>query len=138
MACSWTDATLFFNGKLHKILLILKNCVCFTNFTLMLGWWCIAGLTTLVFPFCGWVFPASAQRLVFQKDLVCVVLLVERKEGNVLFNDTLSTFYWRLYGIGHMVKNHSDCERGKLLPLHGLLLLISSKGSFICTIPQIW
>ena len=26
------------------------------------------------------------------------------KEGNVLFNDTLNTFYLRLYGIGHMVK----------------------------------
>ena len=31
-----------------------------------------------------------------------------RKEGNVLFNDTLNTFYLRLYGIRHMVKDHSD------------------------------
>ena len=31
-----------------------------------------------------------------------------RKEGNVLFNDTLNTFYLRLYGVGHMVKDHSD------------------------------
>ena len=36
----------------------------------------------------------------------------------------------------HMVKNHSDCERGNPLPPHGLLLLINSKGSFICIIPQ--
>ena len=28
--------------------------------------------------------------------------------GNVLFNDTLNTFYVRLYGVGHMVKDHSD------------------------------
>ena len=28
-----------------------------------------------------------------------------RKEGNVLFNDTLNTFYLRLYGIAHMVKD---------------------------------
>ena len=34
-----------------------------------------------------------------------------RKEGNVLFNDTLNTFYLRLYGIRHMVKDHSDSER---------------------------
>ena len=34
-----------------------------------------------------------------------------RKEGNVLFNDTLNTFYLRLYGVGHMVKDHSDSER---------------------------
>ena len=35
-----------------------------------------------------------------------------------------------------MVKDHSDGERGNQLPPHGLLVLISSKGSFICTIPQ--
>ena len=44
-----------------------------------------------------------------------------RKEGNVLFNDALNTFYLRLYGVGHMVKNHSDSERGNPLPPHGLL-----------------
>ena len=44
-----------------------------------------------------------------------------RKEGNVLFNDTLNTFYLQLYGIGHMVKDHSDSERGNLLPPHRLL-----------------
>ena len=59
-----------------------------------------------------------------------------RKEGNVLFNDALNTFYLRLYGVGHMVKDHSDSERGNLLPPHGLLFPINSKGSFICTILQ--
>ena len=34
-----------------------------------------------------------------------------RKEGNVLFNDTLNTFYLRLYGVVYMVKDHSDSER---------------------------
>ena len=58
-----------------------------------------------------------------------------RKEGNVLFNDTLNTFYLQLYGIGHMVKDHLDSERGNPLPPHGLLFPISSKGSFIYTIP---
>ena len=33
------------------------------------------------------------------------------KEGNVLFKDALNTFYLRLYGVGHMVKDHSDSER---------------------------
>ena len=33
-----------------------------------------------------------------------------RKEGNVLFNDALNTFYLRLYGVRHMVKDHSDSE----------------------------
>ena len=54
-----------------------------------------------------------------------------RKEGNVLFNDTLNTFYLLLYGISHMVKHHSDSERGNPLPPHGLLFPINSKGSFL-------
>ena len=33
------------------------------------------------------------------------------KEGNVLFNDALNTFYLWLYGVEHMVKYHSDSER---------------------------
>ena len=59
-----------------------------------------------------------------------------KKEGNVLFNDALNTFYLRLYGVRHMVKNHSDRERGNPLPPHRLLFPISSKGSFICINPQ--
>ena len=61
---------------------------------------------------------------------------MQRKEGYVLFNDALNTFYLRLYGVIHMVKDHSDRERGNLLPPHGLLFPITSKGSFICIIPQ--
>ena len=48
------------------------------------------------------------------------LLRYTRKEGNGLFNDTLNTFYLRLYGVRHMVKDHSDSERGKPLPPHGL------------------
>ena len=59
-----------------------------------------------------------------------------RKEGNVLFNDALNTFYLRLYCVIHMVKDNSEMERGNPLPPHGLLFPISSKGSFICIIPQ--
>ena len=58
------------------------------------------------------------------------------RERNVLFNDTLNTFYLRLYGVRHMVKDHSDSEKGNPLPPHRLLFPISSKGYFICTIPQ--
>ena len=65
-----------------------------------------------------------------------VRLKESRKEGNVLFNDALNTFYLRLYGVRHMVKDHSDSEKGNPLPPHRLLLSINSKGSFICTIPQ--
>ena len=43
-------------------------------------------------------------------------------EGNVLFNDAPNTFYLRLYGVRHMVKDHSDTEKGNPLPPHRLLL----------------
>ena len=32
------------------------------------------------------------------------------KEANVLFNDAINTFYLRLYGVRHMVKNYSARE----------------------------
>ena len=35
-----------------------------------------------------------------------------KKEGNVLFNVAVNTFYLRLNGIRHMVKDHSDSENG--------------------------
>ena len=54
-----------------------------------------------------------------------------RKEGNVLFNDALNTFYLRLYGVRLMVKDHSDSEKGNPLLPHWLLFPINSKGSFI-------
>ena len=57
------------------------------------------------------------------------------RDRNILFNDALNTFYLRLYGVRHMVKDHSDSEKGNPLPPHRLLLSINSKGSFICTIP---
>ena len=63
-------------------------------------------------------------------------LFYGRKEGNVLFNDALNTFYLRLYGVRHMVKDYFDSEKGNPLSPHRLLFPISSKGSFICTIPQ--
>ena len=45
-------------------------------------------------------------------------------------------FILRLYGVGHMVKDHSDSEKGNPLPTHGVLFPINSKGYFICTIPH--
>ena len=67
---------------------------------------------------------------------VSVIREGRERERNVLFNDALNTFYLRLYGVRHMVKDHSDSEKGNPLPPYRLLLFINSKGSFICTIPQ--
>ena len=44
---------------------------------------------------------------------------VSRREGNVFFNDAVNTFYLRLYDVGHMVKDHSDMERGNPMSPHG-------------------
>ena len=58
-------------------------------------------------------------------------IIILRKEGNILFNNTLNTIYLRLYGVSHMVKYHStDSER------NGLFFPINSKGSFTCTVQQ--
>ena len=53
-----------------------------------------------------------------------------------LFNDALNTFYLRIYGVGHSIKDHSDSKRGnQLLPLYELYL-INGEDSSIRTIPQ--
>ena len=44
------------------------------------------------------------------------------RERNMLFNDALNTFYLWLYGVRHMVKDHSDSEKGNPLPPHRLLI----------------
>ena len=59
------------------------------------------------------------------------------REREMFYLTTHSThFYLRLYGVRHMVKDHSDSEKGNPLPPHRLLLSINSNGSFICNIPQ--
>ena len=55
---------------------------------------------------------------VFQLLYICVFEIDRRKEGNVLFNDALNTFYLGLYGVKHTVKDHSDSERGNPLRPH--------------------
>ena len=99
---------------------------------------------------CGRVVDAVVLAVAVVVD-VDVVVEVDRLVGNAteskgffismkrikdhLNRKTEEVFYLRLYGVGHMVKDHSDSERGNPLPPHGLLFLISSKGSFICIIP---
>ena len=38
---------------------------------------------------------------------------MSERSYHVLFNDTLNTFYLRLYGVRHMVKDHSVSEKGR-------------------------
>ena len=54
--------------------------------------------------------------------MVVPILLYEgRKKGRKdLFNYTLNTFYLRLHGVRHMIKDHSDSEWGNPLAPLGL------------------
>ena len=61
----------------------------------------------------------------------------KKKEGNVLFNDSLNTLLLMVMWRRLVVKDHSDGERvNSLPPLYELLFPISRKGSFIRIIPQ--
>ena len=53
-------------------------------------------------------------------------VLSNMKEGNILFNDALNTFYLRLYGVRHMVKDLSDSEKGNSFRLAARVLLYAS------------
>ena len=64
------------------------------------------------------------------------LLLIAEETENVLFNDALNTFYLRLYGVRHMVNDHSDSGIGYPLLPHGLLFPIISKDDFIYIIPE--
>ena len=60
-----------------------------------------------------------------------IVDLSRNKKGSkCLFNDALNTFYLRLYGVRHMVNDHSDSEKGNPLPPHRQLLSINRKGLY--------
>ena len=79
--------------------------------------------------------PSHDERTLLPRSYISLLTGYRRKD--FLFNDALSTFYIRLYGVIHMVQDHSDSLRGNPLPpLHGILFSISSKGSFISIIPQ--
>ena len=61
--------------------------------------------------------------------------IYRKKEGsNVLFNDALSTFYLWLYGVRHMVEDHTDSERENLLLPHRQYLF----GTYIYTHTDAW
>ena len=82
-------------------------------------------------------FPSFLRNIIVDENVFLCVVKEGRKE--MFYLTTHSThFILRLYGVGHMVKDHSDSKRGNPLPPHGLLFPINSKGSFICIIAQTW
>ena len=61
------------------------------------------------------------------EPIICDVIRI----GPALYH----TFYIRLYGVKHIVKDHSDSERGNLLPPHGPLFPINIKAVFYMHYP---
>ena len=49
----------------------------------------------------------------------------KERHRNVLFNDARNTFYLRLYGVTHMLEDHSDSKRGNPLPPHRLHIWVT-------------
>ena len=95
-------------------------------FQLVLHDWCNKG-RGMCYPVCV-IVHIKEPLLLIDKSSLC---------GGSGFPLALNTFYLRLYGVKHMVKDHSDSEKGNPLPPHRLLLSINSKGYFICIIPHI-
>ena len=81
--------------------------------------WAVSSfLLSLSSPRIHTTIPCPANMLLF---LIPLILRVNNywqdkweRKGNVLFNDALNTFYLQLYGVRHMVKDHSDSERGNM------------------------
>ena len=69
-----------------------------------------------------WCGGSSDRSLMVDLFELSLVPAIGSMTGNVLFNDVLNTFYIQLYGVGHMVKDHSD--RGNML----LPLLLDGEG----------
>ena len=97
------------------------------------SWFCWKALQPVPhYSFAEWTCVVGLLNKLLCISIQCFMFsFYRRKEGNVLFNDALNTFYLWLYGVRHMVKDHSDSKKGNPLPPHGLLFPISSKGSFL-------
>ena len=67
---------------------------------------------------------------------VCKLQFKPKGRKGMFYLTTQTQHVFLFYG--NMAKDHSDRQRGNPQPsLNGLLFRINSKGSFICTIPQI-
>ena len=53
--------------------------------------------------------------------------MFEARKEIFLFDDALNIFHLRFYGVGHMVKDHTDSERINLLQIFQWLLFPISK-----------
>ena len=61
----------------------------------------------------AWIIQQTQQDITRPKKLKQIIFgfFDDMKERIVLFNNTINTFYLRLYGVRQLVKYHSDSER---------------------------
>ena len=89
------------------------------SFQLVLHSWCNKG-RGMYYPVCGMVH-IKEPLLLIGKNSTYIKQMEGRKEM-CFFNDAFNTFYLQVCDVGHMVKYHSDGERGNPLPpSHGLI-----------------
>ena len=82
-------------------------------------------------------YPVNITNLCFVVRIYFNAKAIQEERKEMFYLTTHSThFILRLYDVRHMVKDHSESELGNPLPPHGLLFPISSKGSFICILPN--
>ena len=52
------------------------------------------------------LYPISNHKMVGSEVGLFLMIGEIKERRNILFNGALNTFYLRLYGVGHMVKDH--------------------------------
>ena len=132
------DIWFFFFFKLQFILSVGQSLVVIGK--LVSHWWSLVNWSVTG---SYWSVGQSLVVICFTESLLgkslsvspVAICLLDRKEGNVLFNHTLNTFNYS-YMASNVVKDHRDWERKPVVPHNRLLFLISSKGSFRCTNPK--
>ena len=68
--------------------------------------------------------------------LIVLMLIIKEGRNEMFYLSSNSKHYLRLYGIIHMVKDHSGSVRANPLLPYGLFFLNNSKSSLICIISQ--
>ena len=74
--------------------------------------------------------------MISDKGILYLYLLTNygSRKKEMVYLMTHATHLW-LFGVGCIVKDHSDSERKPAATTTWATLFISNKGSFICTIP---
>ena len=99
-------------AKAEMIAVICFSVICFSVYNT-----CQTSAFMCLINFRHTLHPSQVNTTFASLSAPCCVINEGRKE---MFYLMIYSTHFYLYGIGHMVKDHSESERGKLLlPLHG-------------------